>query len=184
MQDIAGCRLIVPTLHEQDELVRQLLDLFPGAPIDDRRETPSFGYRAVHVLPRIDGHSVEIQVRTRIEDQWAELSEKLADLFGIEVKYGGGPAEIRDFLDRYSSVIALISRGEAQSRRLLDELHAAEPQLKSEMVEEPEMVKKLERQLDEAAAEIGRLREQLLERLRVTLKAVDARLEERRRAHP
>ncbi len=89
IQDIAGCRLIVPTRDEQDEVVHRLLSIFPGAQLDDRRQKPSYGYRAVHVIPFVDGQPIEIQVRSRYQDLWAELSEKLADLYGSDVKYGG-----------------------------------------------------------------------------------------------
>jgi ppGpp synthetase/RelA/SpoT-type nucleotidyltranferase len=51
------------------------LTLFEGAvDIDDRREKPSHGYRAVHVIPRVDAHSIEIQVRTPLQDIWAQTN--------------------------------------------------------------------------------------------------------------
>jgi hypothetical protein len=36
---------------------------------------------------------------------WAELSEKMADRFGIECKYGGGPSDVRDFLSQFAEII-------------------------------------------------------------------------------
>jgi len=36
-----------------------------------------------------------------------ELSEKLSDSFGIDVKYGGGPVEIRDLLSGTSKAVAV-----------------------------------------------------------------------------
>lgn len=45
------------------------------------------------------GHFVEIQVRTELQQQWAEMSEKVSDLLGLEVKYGGGPSAVRRNLD-------------------------------------------------------------------------------------
>src|SRR5260370_11586469 len=50
MQDIAGCRIVVADLLTQDEVVERLTDLFDRATIVDRREDPSHGYRAVHVI--------------------------------------------------------------------------------------------------------------------------------------
>lgn len=41
MQDIAGCRLIAPTIAEQDRVVAQLTEMFDTAPPVDRRERPS-----------------------------------------------------------------------------------------------------------------------------------------------
>ena len=64
MQDIAGCRVTVTDLTRQDLVVDQLRKLFPESRVNDRRASPSNGYRAVHVIPSIDGRTVEIQVRT------------------------------------------------------------------------------------------------------------------------
>ena len=43
---------------------------------------PRHGYRAVHVIPEVDGFLVEIQVRTRLQDSWAQGMERLADQAG------------------------------------------------------------------------------------------------------
>ena len=45
-------------------------------------------------------------MRTVLQHVWAESSEKLADAFGNQLKYGGGPEEIRELLDDYSTMIA------------------------------------------------------------------------------
>lgn len=105
MQDIAGCRVVVADVTSQSRLVAGLSGLFEATVID-RRGEPSHGYRAVHVVVRCKGRPVEVQVRTDLQHGWAELSEKLADTFGISVKYGGGPASIRRTLDSLSSLIA------------------------------------------------------------------------------
>src|SRR5205814_6139582 len=77
VQDIAGCRLIVPEMADQDRLVASLKTLFESASVVDRREHPSHGYRAVHVVVKKSNKLVEIQVRTSLQHLWAELSEKL-----------------------------------------------------------------------------------------------------------
>jgi hypothetical protein len=81
-----------------------LRGLFPDAAVVDRREKPSFGYRAVHVMPRIGDHVIEIQVRSRLQHLWAELSEKYSDTIDTSIKYGGGPAEVRGLLASTSSM--------------------------------------------------------------------------------
>lgn len=70
MQDIAGCRLIVQDLANQDDLVERLKELFDRITIDDRREHPSHGYRAVHVIVNHSGKLIEIQVRTKFQHTW------------------------------------------------------------------------------------------------------------------
>lgn len=104
MQDIAGCRVVVPDIPAQDRVIARLDQMF-DATVIDRRVKPSNGYRAVHVVVHEVGLPVEVQVRTDLQHVWAESSEKLADAFGSQLKYGGGPKEIRELLDVYSNMI-------------------------------------------------------------------------------
>jgi ppGpp synthetase/RelA/SpoT-type nucleotidyltranferase len=94
IQDMAGARIIVPYAKDQDEVVRRVTERFSEALVDDKRQNPSFGYRAVHVIVS-QPLQFEIQVRTDWEHGWAQLSERLADRYGFQLKYGGGPEEIR-----------------------------------------------------------------------------------------
>lgn len=92
MQDIAGLRIVSDmTLTGQDELVKALQERFPNAEVVDRRLHPSHGYRAVHVIPEVDGFPVEIQVRTSTQDAWAQGFEKLSDQIGRGIRYGQPP---------------------------------------------------------------------------------------------
>jgi putative GTP pyrophosphokinase len=90
IQDIAGCRVLVTDSIAQEQVVGRLVGLFPGASIVDRRKKPSYGYRAVHVVVANYSRLVELQVRTRFQHMWAEISEKYADLLGSEIKYEVG----------------------------------------------------------------------------------------------
>lgn len=105
VQDIAGCRLIVPGILDQERVVGLLAGLFEDAAIIDRRANPSHGYRAVHVIVTRDEKLVEIQVRTSYQHVWAELSEKLADVFDPAIKYGGGRQSLRQLLAKWSGVV-------------------------------------------------------------------------------
>ncbi|MDX6612198.1 MAG: pyrophosphokinae [Blastocatellia bacterium] len=98
MQDIAGCRVIVPNIESQDKIVIQLKELFERSEVDDRRARPSHGYRAVHVIVDSGGKLIEIQVRTELQHAWAELSEKLSDVVDGAIKYGGGKKEVASLL--------------------------------------------------------------------------------------
>jgi hypothetical protein len=92
MQDIAGLRIVEDmTLAQQDALVERICDAFGTAEIQDRRRKPSYGYRAVHVLASVQGLRVEIQVRTPLQDVWAQVSEVLGDRWGRQTRYGQPP---------------------------------------------------------------------------------------------
>lgn len=104
MQDIAGCRIIVNDIAVQDKLIAQLENLFKRAFIVDRREHPSHGYRAVHVIVDNRGKLIEVQVRTSPQHRWAEFSEKLSDKVDRAIKYGGGDQELVSYLTTLSEV--------------------------------------------------------------------------------
>lgn len=91
---------------DQVLVVNELEYQFKRAIIIDRRDNPSHGYRAVHVIVRHSGKLVEIQVRTALQHLWAELSEKLSDLVDPAIKYGGGGGNRPDILDRTSEAVA------------------------------------------------------------------------------
>ncbi|MHA6202976.1 hypothetical protein ACXU4B_00960 [Dyella soli] len=110
MQDIAGCRLIVEDRRRQDAIVADLMRLFPGSTVVDRRDKPSHGYRAVHVIVCIDDKAVEVQVRTEPQHVWAEYAEKLADTIDPALKYGGGPEGPRAILRALSNVAHFVEQ--------------------------------------------------------------------------
>jgi ppGpp synthetase/RelA/SpoT-type nucleotidyltranferase len=92
MQDVAGLRIVMDGgLVEQDSLIASLVDAFPGAKVIDRRSKPSHGYRAVHLVPLVSGWAVEVQVRTRLQDLWAQAFERVADKAGRGIRYGVVP---------------------------------------------------------------------------------------------
>lgn len=72
----------------------------------DRRNNPSHGYRAVHIIAEIAGKPIEIQVRSSLQHLWAELSEKSSDVIDPSIKYGGGPESWRNFLTKSSTMTA------------------------------------------------------------------------------
>ena len=63
IQDVAGARVVAEmTRGEQDRLVERITARFDDYRVKDRRAEPSFGYRAVHIIVRVQGRLVEIQV--------------------------------------------------------------------------------------------------------------------------
>jgi hypothetical protein len=96
IQDLGGARIVVDGDRlAQDRVVERIMRAFedcPKPPLKiDRRDKPSHGYRAVHVIVYEDSTPMEIQVRTKLQDAWAQISEKLGDLWGRGLRYGDGP---------------------------------------------------------------------------------------------
>lgn len=135
MQDIAGCRLIVSDIANQERVVEALSHLFDDVTIVDRRERPSYGYRAVHLIVTSYGKVIEIQVRTLLQHLWAELSEKFSDRVDPTIKYGGGEESIRERLARTSDFVALVELGEKQLADILAE-SPPEDQLPEDLMQE------------------------------------------------
>lgn len=95
MQDLAGARVVTDsTLREQDTIVALLAGEFEKPRLVDRRESPSSGYRAVHLIAQVDGKPIEIQVRTRLQNRWAQAMEMLGDIAGRDIRYGGQAREV------------------------------------------------------------------------------------------
>ncbi|MEA2164396.1 MAG: pyrophosphokinae [Thermoanaerobaculia bacterium] len=118
MQDIAGCRAIVADVPQQDGAVDAIVRGLKNVAILDRRERPSYGYRAVHLIVRVNAKPVEVQVRTSLQHVWAETSEKLADVIDPSIKYGGGPENARRVLDRAAAMAYKIEELEAKLLRI------------------------------------------------------------------
>lgn len=105
VQDIAGCRIVVEGPVEQERVVEALRAVFAKATVVDRRASPSYGYRAVHVIVDVSGRLVEVQIRTVLQHTWAEISEKLSDVLDPAIKYGGGPDQVKEALANGSTAV-------------------------------------------------------------------------------
>lgn len=119
MQDIAGCRVIAEDTIHQNTFVKNVCLILGTNSIDDRRSIPSHGYRAIHVISSLYGRSVEVQIRSRLQHMWAELSEKLSDVYGSTIKYGVGNADILEVLSSLSTRVATVEGHEQITAELL-----------------------------------------------------------------
>jgi ppGpp synthetase/RelA/SpoT-type nucleotidyltranferase len=163
MQDIAGVRLVAEmNWTEQNQLVERIVELFPGADVKDRRAEPSHGYRAVHVIVEVDQLLVEIQVRTVLQDLWAQMVERLADRWGRGIRYGDPPnspdAEVFSGTTRRQLIEELIEASDtahqledlAAAISLVEDHVAADPtSVTSETLEQLQALKEKHRQFDE-----------------------------------
>jgi hypothetical protein len=95
VQDVAGARIVVQDQTAQDEATTRLTEAFSAqghsSKASDRRGNPSHGYRAVHLIVTVDRIPIEIQIRTELQDTWAQIMERLADRWGRGIRYGEPP---------------------------------------------------------------------------------------------
>ena len=122
MQDVAGCRAILPNLAAVDEVRRRIeRQKSEIVKVNDYNATPrSSGYRAVHIVARRDGALVEIQLRTASQQRWAMLVEDLDAAYRFELKDETGPEEVLEYLRVYALGLSEIDRtgtAEEQTRR-------------------------------------------------------------------
>lgn len=131
VQDIAGCRVVVSDISAQTSAVERIAGVLPRATIVDRREKSTHGYRAVHIVVRAFEIPIEVQVRSIAQHTWAELSEKLSDLEGSDVKYGGGPESTRKLLSKISKLIWDLEKNEKKIALLEQTVSGMEPSLQA-----------------------------------------------------
>jgi hypothetical protein len=93
IDDLIGIRIVGEfSLTEQDRIAEILRgDLGRKCKIKDRRKEPVSGYRALHLIPRVEELHAEIQIRTLMQSQWADLFERRADTWGRQIRYGAPP---------------------------------------------------------------------------------------------
>jgi len=115
MQDIGGCRAILPTQKKVLKLVRELKlrkDFRVKQYIENPKED---GYRGIHLIgdfsAGVEGkRSIEIQLRTQIQHAWATAVE-IIDLFtGQAIKSNRGQERWKDFFKSASVQFALIEQ--------------------------------------------------------------------------
>ncbi|HEX3357048.1 MAG TPA: RelA/SpoT domain-containing protein [Tepidisphaeraceae bacterium] len=124
MQDIAGCRLIIADIAAQDDVCAKMTAAFTVIRVIDRRGEPKNGYRAVHLLVQSENRTFEIQIRTELQQLWAEFSEKIADEIDRGVKYGAGPDWVQSQLMELST---LVDQVEEFERDVLEAANDADP---------------------------------------------------------
>jgi ppGpp synthetase/RelA/SpoT-type nucleotidyltranferase len=116
MQDIAGARIVGPHLDVQEAIRKYLLAEFrrcnPVVAKDSRERGDSNGYRAVHLVIRLDGRSVEIQIRTRHQDVWANVVEQIDSVLKSDLKHGRGPADWLEWFQELSDELRKGDLGE------------------------------------------------------------------------
>ena len=152
LEDIAGCRVVLPTMIEQQQVLDRIREAWEVMRERDYQTTPRDGYRALHIVVRAEGRAVEVQLRTELEDLWSNASESLANRLDPDIKYGSGPADVRIILDSMSAMCEAIDTAEAIPRAFV----AAGARELADRASLPAGLKDATKQLFRAAANIDR----------------------------
>ena len=122
MQDVAGCRIVLPDLDGALEVSARcresMLAGFSVVRFSDHLSIPRpTGYRAHHLILRHEdrGLLVEVQVRSMLQHRWASLVEDLARHLEQPLKHGDGDPHVLQHLAELAAVIADIDRGRRQA---------------------------------------------------------------------
>lgn len=115
LEDIGGVRAVVadgPTLDRVRRRVeRQWKKDFTRDPRDYIAAPKPMGYRAVHFVVVRDERAIEVQLRTKGQQQWAEAVESADARLGFNLKDGDGPAEMQTYFRLAGEMIYLAEYG-------------------------------------------------------------------------
>ena len=114
MQDIAGCRVVVRGgAQAACQVNKQLANAFEEKQLRIQSKARNKdGYRAIHLIVKINKKSYEIQLRTLAQDVFANLVERLSDKENT-LKYGGSDKEqpVLEKLKALSNTLVDIDEG-------------------------------------------------------------------------
>lgn len=124
MEDIAGCRAILPGgAPEIAGVLRRIRRNWDVLRIDDYVASPkSTGYRAIHVVVRRDGYPVEIQLRTLVQHEWAEAVERWAARTRFPLKDGEGPPDLLSYFELVAWGMSSEEKGARPDKAFLEVL--------------------------------------------------------------
>lgn len=132
LRDIAGCRLIVPTEDDVRRIAAQIQDTEQCRAVIDHMATPKpSGYRGIHLVCRHDSPEygyenmdVEVQVRSRLQHDWATAVEIYDLITQANLKFDSGSEEQRRFFQLASALMSHDVEDEVASIKELQELDA------------------------------------------------------------
>lgn len=120
MQDVGGVRAVVPGPPEVYRVRRRLLKSWTIVRERDYIASPKDdGYRALHLIVRRSGLPIEVQLRTRGQDMWANAIEQAGLQSGVQFKFGEGPEADRAMFANVAAVIAAVEEGKLSTYELL-----------------------------------------------------------------
>lgn len=127
IQDIAGLRVVSVSSAQASQLYEALLERWDGGlatkvlehQCKDYVHNPKAnGYRAYHLIAERDQRLVELQIRTRYQQYWADLVERTSETINAELKAEDGPAEVHQYFQKLGELFERLESGENISATL------------------------------------------------------------------
>lgn len=131
MGDVGGVRVRLPDLESVERVTRRLLKTWRTVErphrdyIDGPPGPQQSGYRGVHLILRKDGVRIEVQLRTVLQDAWANMVERASRDEGVDYKSGRGAPERLELFRLISEGFAYLDRRETAPDELITRLVAA-----------------------------------------------------------
>lgn len=125
MEDIGGCRVTLPTQQEVNEVVRRLRKNWNRSITRHRdyvSRPKSDGYRAHHLFVERKGYKIEVQIRTKMQDFWANTVEYDSRVVQLDLKSGVGPDDVQEYYRAMSEFLAFQEAGTEPPSELRDQL--------------------------------------------------------------
>ncbi len=125
MQDIAGCRIVMPTVEEAKKLYEQqyLKSNLKHKKVNEKdyiTNPKDDGYRSIHIIYRYqsdkegkkeyNGLLTEIQIRSKLQHIWATAIETVDFFTRQAIKSNEGQREWKEFFRLVSSAFAIIEK--------------------------------------------------------------------------
>lgn len=122
-QDIGGCRIIVRSNRQVDELKdfiekkiaeTEYLNLVRATDYRSRGRDDS-GYRAVHLIIENKEKVIELQIRSMIQHYWAESIERTSVIYGSHLKEQEGDPVVIKYFKNLSDIFYELEAGRQPS---------------------------------------------------------------------
>jgi hypothetical protein len=125
MADIGGARALLADQAKVYAVAARLRRNWEVTRTRDYAAQPKdSGYRAVHLIVRRRGRLIDVQLRTPLQDAWANQVEEDSRRVGRNFKGGEGQQEVHDYYAVVSELLALRELGEEPDNELRQRLLA------------------------------------------------------------
>ncbi len=112
IEDIGGCRAVVETSRDMNLVLAKIQSNWEIVRIRNYVDVPKIsGYRAIHLVTERDRHRIEVQLRTKGQQAWANAVEKIGARYQVPLKDEIGPEELMNWLRLGAENISYRDRG-------------------------------------------------------------------------